>query len=125
MKYANFTKEELISKIDVLEKEIFEIKESTETTFNKIVVGIAHVSRKGDFIRVNKMFAQMSGYDAEAMLNMNVDDISYLGEISTTSPEVQKVWKGESDHFSIEKRYVRKDKSSFWGSLTLSHQKSS
>lgn len=125
MDYTNSTKEELISRLDMLEKEILNIKESADITFDQAGVGIAHISKEGEFIRVNKMFVQIFGFNSRTMIGMQVHDISYPGEIDLYTPEVQKVWLGELDQISIEKRYVRKDKSVFWGSLTLSRSQSS
>ena len=124
MAYTNLTKEELLRQVNDLEQEILEIQESKDATFKQAAIGIAHVSQKGEFIRVNKIFAQMFGYDAESMLRLTVKDISHPGGVIDSSPEVQKVWSGEIEQFSIEKRYVRKDKSVFWGNLTISHYKS-
>jgi hypothetical protein len=38
MNHTSFTKEELVSRIDTLEKELSEIKESAEPTFNQAAV---------------------------------------------------------------------------------------
>lgn len=124
MKYANFTKEKLISEIKKLELEISERKERPDLTFEQAAVGIAYVTGKGEFIRVNKKFARIFGYDVKTMQNMHVNEISYPGETRLDSPEVQDIWSGKSDHVKIEKRYLRKDGSDFWGSLSLSTAKS-
>ena len=62
MELANLTKRQLISKIKKLEQEIGESKEKTELTFEYSAVGLAHISGKGELIRVNKKYAQMFGY---------------------------------------------------------------
>lgn len=125
MSYSNLTKEDLISKVEKLEQERDEFRDKPELTFEQAAIGIAHVSGKGEIIRVNEKFAQLFGYDTHTMTNMNVNDITHPGETNIDASEVQKVFQGELDYLTIEKKYVRKDDSNFFGSLTISLAKQS
>jgi diguanylate cyclase len=124
MNYDQFTKEELILRIEQLEVEMIERKEILGAIFEKVLIGVALISGFGKFIAVNKSYARMFGFNSDEMVNLNVEVVSHPDDVNLHTPEVQKVWSGELDNYTFEKRYFRKNKSMFWGSLSISLVKS-
>jgi len=89
-------------------------------TFENAAVGIVHADRNGDLISVNDQFCGMLGYSRRELLAMSVADITHRGEVASSRENIKRLWAGETGPFAMEKRYVRKDGSIVWGSVTVS-----
>ncbi len=77
-------------------------------------VGIAQVSKKGKFLRVNKKFCDIVGYSGKELKALSFKDITLPEDISLDMEHVSQVLAGEKDNFELDKRYVRKDGSVIW-----------
>jgi PAS domain S-box-containing protein len=66
----------------------------------------------------NPALLEMLGYTAEEMSTLSIDSITYPEDRASTREVYAGLAQGESDHAKLEKRYVRKDSSWFWGALT-------
>jgi PAS domain S-box-containing protein len=70
----------------------------------------------------NPALTHLFGYDYE---DWKTNAARYVGmvthpdDIAATGKLYQRLMAGESDHLKLEKRYVRKDGSIFWGSYTV------
>ncbi len=89
-------------------------------TFEQAAVGIVHANPEGRFIRVNKKFCEIVGYEYEEILKMSFKDITYPDDLQSDLQLLQKLISGQIDNFSLEKRYIKKDKSLVWVELTVS-----
>ena len=68
----------------------------------------------GQFTRVNMKFCEMTGYSGEELLAMTFRDITHPDDRERDESAVQRVLKGETNFWSIEKRYLRKDGAVLW-----------
>ena len=68
----------------------------------------------GRFTRVNKKFCEITGYSEEELLAMTFRDITHPEDRERDESGVQRVLKRETDSWSIEKRYIRKDGTVLW-----------
>ncbi len=97
---------------------------ASEKKFKSIVdntsVGIATVSVEGKFMFVNYSICQILGYSAEELRNMTFSDYTYPDDIGLDVEKYKRLINGEIDSYSIEKRYIHKNCSIVWGSLTVS-----
>jgi diguanylate cyclase (GGDEF)-like protein/PAS domain S-box-containing protein len=88
-------------------------------TFDLAASGIAHVSLDGRFVRVNPRLCQILGYAEHELTGRSVKEISYPADRDLTDAQRARVRSGETSSASFEKRYLRKDGSVVWVSLTV------
>lgn len=99
------------------------LKESEErfrAIFEHAAVGIALVSRDGRFQRVNHRFCDILGYSPEELKSMTYRDITYPMDMDASDKSIRQLKSGTICSYSIEKRYIRRDGSVVWVSLTTS-----
>jgi len=87
-------------------------------TFEQAPIGIAYADRKGRFLRCNRAFGQTLGYDPGEIESMSVQQLTHEADFSANAAEIERLWRGEIDSYSIEKRYLCKDQSSVWVRVT-------
>ncbi len=95
------------------------------STFDQSAVGMAHVALNGSFIRVNERFAQMLQYPAAELLGLSFHQITHPEDLVDDLQLVQKLARGDIEHYDMEKRYRRKDGSFFWAHLSVSYHRGS
>ena len=100
--------------------ELEEREDRFRATFEQAAVGIAHVSPTGDFLRVNKKFCEIIGYSRNELLNLSFQDITHPNDLDQDVEQTRRLLRGESDTYSMEKRYYRKDGELIWINLTVS-----
>ncbi|MBU4119613.1 MAG: DUF3365 domain-containing protein [Proteobacteria bacterium] len=91
-----------------------------QATFDQAAVGVAHVGLDGRWLRVNGKLCDIVGYAAEELMELTFQDITHPEDLDTDLGYVQKVLAGELQTYSMEKRYIRKDRSLVWINLTVS-----
>ena len=79
-----------------------------ETRFNHLVANQ----------RLNPAMLRMFGYSAEELQNTAIASLIYPEDQGIDARQFRQLLTGEIDSFRIEKRFVRKDGSVFWGRLT-------
>ncbi|MDP6546297.1 MAG: PAS domain S-box protein [Phycisphaerae bacterium] len=97
-----------------------ELDRRFQATFEHAAVGIVHSRADGTFLSVNRQFCDMLGYSSEEMLALSVDKISHTDDIELGRENIARLWAGQLETFSMEKRYIHKDGSIIWGSVTVS-----
>jgi PAS domain S-box-containing protein len=107
-------------------KEALSISEERfKATFEHAAVGIAHLDLNGKWLMVNNQLCKIVGYTKEELLKLTFQDITYKPDLELDLKYVNKLQKGRIHSYTIEKRYVKKDKSLVWISLTGSIVKDS
>ena len=112
--------QEIVQRSVALERALLESEQLYRTTFELAGVGIAHVSPEGRWLRVNRKLCEIVGYSEEELLQLTFQDITHPDDLAADLAETSKVQSGESQMFSLEKRYIRKDGSHVWINLTVS-----
>jgi PAS domain S-box-containing protein len=100
--------------------EALEREERFGATFEQAAVGVAHVSPDGKFLRLNQKFCYIVGYSQEEMLALTFQDITHSDDLDVDLEYVRQVLAREIENYSMDKRYLRKDGSIVWVSLTVS-----
>ena len=95
-------------------------EERFRATFNQAAVGLAHVSVDGRYILVNRKLCDILGYSAEELLQKTVWEVTHPEDREATTLDRQRLFAGEIDTFSAEKRYLRKDGGTVWMNLVVS-----
>jgi PAS domain S-box-containing protein len=91
-------------------------------TFDNAAVGIAHVGLDGRFLHVNQRLCAITGYPHDDLLQRTFQEITHLEDLEADLAQIERVKRGEITHYSMEKRYIRKNGSSVWVNLTVSGQ---
>ncbi|MCT7991221.1 PAS domain S-box protein [Laspinema olomoucense] len=89
------------------------------TTFEQAAVGVAHVDFQGRFIRINQRFCDIVGYSKAEMLTLTFQEITHSEDLDLDWELAQQVKREQITHYSIEKRYIRKDNTWIWVNLTV------
>lgn len=82
-------------------------------------MAVAQISVDGRFIRVNPRWCEILGYTESEALQLGVADITHPDSAQATHDNIETLRLGGS-HFVIDKKYIRKDRSTFWASTTVS-----
>jgi len=106
--------QEVLQRTAALERELGASEERFRATFELAPVGVAHLDREGRWLRVNEKFCQILGYTAAELVKRRYQDITHPDDLAQELVEAQRISEGKSDHYSIEKRYARKDGSWVW-----------
>ncbi len=72
-------------------------------------IGIVSVSLNGDFLKANKKFSEMIGYNLEELSQMTFNDITVPEDRSIGSKAVQDMLAGILDKSDFSKRYIHKN----------------
>ncbi|PYP55410.1 MAG: hypothetical protein DMD44_15185 [Gemmatimonadetes bacterium] len=88
--------------------------------FDQSAVGIAVADRSARFIRSNRAFQEMIGYDAAELRSMSYVDISYAEDLPQNRELMAELGRGARSSFTFEKRYCRKDGRMIWAHVTVS-----
>lgn len=89
-------------------------------TFEQAAVGLAHVSLKGHWLRINQKLCDIVAYNRDELLNMTFQDITFPADLDADLAFVMQMLSGEIDHYTMEKRYLRKGGGIVWVNLTVS-----
>lgn len=95
-------------------------EERFRATFEQAAVGVAHVGLDGRFVRINDRFCQIVGYAREDLIGKAGTDITYPDDVEPGMVHFRRLVGGEISTYSIEKRYVRTDRSVISANLTMS-----
>lgn len=82
--------------------------------------GLIQADTNKRILLVNPAFCKLLGYTSEELLRKTTEDITHPDDHLISSEAVRLLWEREVDHYSYEKRYLRKDGSSVWAQLGLS-----
>ena len=77
-------------------------------------IGIEELAPSGELLRVNPRFCEITGYTADELRSLRIQDITHPGDLDADLANMQRLSSGEIDSFSMEKRDVRKDGGVVW-----------
>jgi PAS domain S-box-containing protein len=88
--------------------------------FEQAPMGIAVMnSTTGRFLKINPQYCKIVGYSEAEMLAMKLDQITHPSDLPIVFANMKRLREGVMDAFQIEKRYLCKDRSVVWVSLTF------
>jgi len=89
-----------------------------EETFEQAAVGFSNLSFDGKYIKINKKFADILGYTKEELIIKSIEDITHPDDLKEDLQNLELLINGKIDSYKIEKRYIKKNGSVIWVSLT-------
>jgi len=91
-----------------------ESEQRFRSAFEDTRVGMALATLDGQFTRVNHAFAEMMGYTTQELSTFSFKEITHPDDLAESMSRMQKVREGQLSHFTMEKRYVRRDGGVVW-----------
>lgn len=106
--------------IDITERKRVEIElRDSEEKFRKLFenapIGIATGKADMQVVSANEAFCRMFGYTLDELQHKTIYDLTHPDHLEETGKLINRAVGGEIQHYFIEKKYVRKDGSIFWG----------
>lgn len=87
-------------------------------SFDADAVGRTFTGPDGRLLRVNQRFCEMLGYTAEELSSLTFADITHPDDLEASRDCVRRMIAGERSAFRLEKRYIRRDGSVLWTTVT-------
>lgn len=109
-----------ITPLKQTQEELEESEERFRAVFENVVVGVTVTDPHGRILQVNRRMCDMLGYDAEDLLQCTTLTITHPDDAAVSREKLQALFRGDIQSYQIEKRYLRKDGSIFWGHLSVS-----
>jgi PAS domain S-box-containing protein len=85
-----------------------------QTAFENSAIGIMMVNFDGRFCGANSAFLNMLGYTESELYQLTFVDVTYEDDRKRNLELVRELVEGKRQHFQIEKRYYRKDRTLLW-----------
>lgn len=82
--------------------------------FDAAGVGIARVAPSGRVLEGNQRFAEIVGRPQEALVGLNVLDLTHPEDHAVTAAEIEATLYGQRPRYTLEKRYIRPDGTVVW-----------
>jgi len=102
------------------QQDLRDSEERFRSTFEQAAVGIAHVGVDGRWLRVNERLCGILGYSREELLSSDFGSVTHPDDLALDWQNVRSLLAGESETFSMEKRYIVKGGGTVWANLTVS-----
>ena len=90
-----------------------------QVTFDTASVGLVHVALDGTWLLANNKMTEITGYEREELARMRFADVTVEEDLQKNHELNTKLRSGEIDSYTLEKRYLRKDKSIIWAKLSV------
>ncbi|MDH3601866.1 MAG: PAS domain S-box protein, partial [Candidatus Tectomicrobia bacterium] len=87
--------------------------------FHNAAHGLALTDRDGRFLQVNNTLSAMLGYTQAELCQMTIRDVTHPDDLWPTIENIEQLFSGQSDVFTLDKRYQRKDSTVFWVELSV------
>jgi PAS domain S-box-containing protein len=95
-------------------------EEVNRVTFERAPVGMVHAAPDGRLLRVNARLCQMLGYGRDELVELTFQAITHPDDLAAGLALTRETLIGRREGFGVEKRYLRKDGTPLWASVTVS-----
>ncbi len=97
-----------------------EAEERFRYAFDEAPIGMALVTPDGRFARVNRKLEQITGYEADELLELTFQEITHPEDVESDVEQMGQVLRGEMSTYAMQKRYLRPDGNTVWVLLSVS-----
>lgn len=101
------------------EEKLQESEQRFRSIFEQATVGIAHVEPDGTLSMINDKFSELLGYDKDELRGETFQSLTHPEDLDKDLQNLEQLKQGEIDQYTIEKRYIRKNKEILWVRLTV------
>ena len=112
---------QLFADLKKAEKSLRESEGRFRALFEQAAAGVAEIDMNvGRFLTVNRRLCEMVGRTEEELLNTTFQAITHPEDLQLHVEKTRMMLAGEIRHYSLEKRYLRKDGEAVWVEITVS-----
>jgi len=87
--------------------------------FNNAPIGISLLNPQGYYLKANTLFLKMFGYTWNELKKKRCLEINHSNYLEISEKMMQEILSGKRDQWNLDKRFIRKDGSIFWGNHWL------
>jgi PAS domain S-box-containing protein len=109
-----------ISEQKQIEEELRQSQKRFEGAFKHSAIGMAIISLKGDWLKVNERICKIVGYTEEELLTKTFQDITHPDDLDADLNHVKELIDSKRESYQMEKRYFHKDGHTVWVLLSVS-----
>ena len=91
---------------------------SLQAFFDNKLVGMVQLDQNGNYTQVNHQWEEMTGYSRDELLKINFRDLTHPDDLKKESLFEQFSKNACEKTLQLTKRYIRKDGSVFWASIS-------
>ena len=103
------------------EKKLEESEERFRMIFEESPIGISIIDMEHNRVsNANTKLCDILGYTERELKTLKSQDVTHPNNIEKESEMVKKMIQGDISSFTMEKRYIKKNKEILWGNLTSS-----
>ncbi len=114
------SKANLRNLLPTVERALSEMEARFKATFDQAAIGMVHVGLDGRLLRMNQKFCDIVGYSSGDALRLAYRDRIFPDDALQQLALQRELEDGLRDHYTTEKRYVRKDGSIGWAEVNVS-----
>lgn len=111
-----------ITELKRAEEALRQSEERFRKVFEHTAFGMIIGDMEGRVLESNPAMERMLGYSKDELRYKPFSEFTHPDDLTTERPQIEKLIAGQTDHYEIEKRYIRKDGQIIWvrliGSLT-------
>ncbi len=94
-----------------------------QVIFDRAVVGMAVLDAQGRYLHANPCWLKMTGYSLNEIIRASLFDHTHPDDIAASQERLHGLVTGQIDDYRLERRFLRKDGSFFWGEVSASAQR--
>ncbi|MCL1474563.1 PAS domain S-box protein [Argonema antarcticum] len=102
------------------EEALRESEQRFRAIFEQAAVASSISAPSGQLLRVNQKLCDFLGYTESELLSKTFQEITHPDDLEMDLRYYRQVLTGKIQTYSLEKRYIRKDRRLRWGNLTVS-----
>jgi len=100
-------------------------EERFQRAFENAAIGMAIVSLKGKWLRINNSLSEILGYTSSELIKVAFQDITHPDDLDKDLNLLNEVLEGKRESYQMEKRYFHKNGHIVWAILAVSIVKDS
>ena len=116
------TKQQLIEELAEMRGRVVVLQESEKRFhkyFHQDLIGMAAVTLDSRWLDFNQRLCDILGYSRDELLRKNWKDLSHPDDLEVALAHFHRLVSGEVNHYTIEKRYIRKDGSTVYTMIAV------
>jgi diguanylate cyclase (GGDEF)-like protein/PAS domain S-box-containing protein len=96
-----------------------EVEALHRSMFEQVPTGIVYFTRAGTLISCNPAFSRMLGLSSSEIEGKPIRELIHPDDFEQSTREFNRLWNGEINDYTLDKRYLKKDGTALWVRVTV------